>query len=238
MSGPRSPAGGPLGPRHTPGVGPHAGAVPEVNLDLARRERTGLPEHIYCASKSPQQMSTILQQATAQKLSLFLTRLDESAAAHLSASHGIVYDRISKTATFQWTAEEARSGRVAVVCAGTSDVPVARECLRTLAYHHEAALEVVDVGVAGLHRLLARVDELARCRVVIVVAGMDAAMVSVMGGLVPGLVVAVPTSVGYGASHGGQTALNASLASCASGVVVVNIDNGYGAACAALRALR
>ena len=123
------------------------------------------------------------------------------------------------------------------MCAGSSDVPVARECLQTLAFHHEDALFVADVGVAGLHRLLARVEELRARRVVIAVAGMDAALVSVLGGLVPGLVIAVPTSVGYGASHAGQTALHASLASCASGVVVVNIDNGYGAACAALRAL-
>ncbi len=221
-----------------PSAAPAVPVVAEVNLDLSRRERTGLPEHIFCASKSVEQMSTILQQATQQKLTLLLTRLEEPAALQLSKSYPIEYDRISRTATFQWTENPAQKGRVAVVCAGTSDVPVARECLRTLSFHHEEALEVVDVGVAGLHRLLARVDELRSCRVVIVVAGMDAAMVSVMGGLVAGLVIAVPTSVGYGASHGGQTALNASLASCASGVVVVNIDNGYGAACAALRALR
>lgn len=210
----------------------------DVNLDLSRRERIGLPEHIFCGPKSIEQMSTILQQATQQKLTLLLTRLEEGPAALLSATYPIVYDKVSRTAAFNWSSETPKTGRVAVVCAGTSDVPVARECLRTLQFHHEEALSVVDVGVAGLHRLTARVDELRQMKVVIVVAGMDAAMVSVMGGLVPGLVIAVPTSVGYGASHGGQTALNASLASCASGVVVCNIDNGYGAACAALRALR
>jgi NCAIR mutase (PurE)-related protein len=210
----------------------------EVNLDVSRAERTGLPEHIYCASKSLDQLNTICLQAKEKRLPLLLTRLDAGMAAALAALHAIEYDGVSKTATFQRAMNTSRSGRVAVVCAGSSDVPVARECLKTLAFHHEEALEIVDVGVAGLQRLLARVDELRARRVVVVVAGMDAALVSVVGGLVPGLVIAVPTSVGYGAAHGGETALNASLASCASGVVVVNVDNGYGAACAALRALR
>ncbi|MDP2343180.1 MAG: nickel pincer cofactor biosynthesis protein LarB [Deltaproteobacteria bacterium] len=209
----------------------------EVNLDLDRATRTGLPEHIYCASKSLDQLRTILGQVTAHQSPLLLTKLDEKAAAALSSSFEILYDVSSKTATFQWTAKTRTSGRVAVVCAGSSDVPVARECARTLRFHHEEALEVADVGVAGLHRLLARVAELEHYRVVVAVAGMDAALVSVLGGLVPGLVIAVPTSVGYGAARGGETALSASLVSCASGVVVVNIDNGYGAACAALRVL-
>lgn len=215
-----------------------AKAVPdEVNLDLSRRERIGLPEHIYCASKSLDQLHTILSQAKEKRLPLLLTRLSAEVAAVVAQSHPIEYDGVSQTATFQRTLKTAKSGRVVVVCAGSSDVPVARECTKTLAFHHEEALEITDVGVAGLHRLMARIDEIKTFKVVVVVAGMDAALVSVMGGLVPGLVIAVPTSVGYGAAHGGQTALNASLATCASGVVVVNIDNGYGAACAALRAL-
>ncbi len=211
--------------------------VKEVNLDLSRAARTGLSEHIYCAAKSLDQLHTILTEMTAHGSPLFLTKLEAATAAALSSSHHIHYDKISKTATFQWTSKPTSSGRVAVVCAGSSDVPVARECTQTLLFHHEEALAVVDVGVAGLHRLLARIDELRTCRVVVVVAGMDAALVSVVGGLVPGLVIAVPTSVGYGAARGGETALSASLVSCASGVVVANIDNGYGAACAALRAL-
>lgn len=209
----------------------------EINLDLSRRDRIGLPEHIFCASKSLDQLNTILQQAKEKQLPLLLTRLEEDVAAQLTPNWPLEFDPLSRTATFQRTPATAKTGRVAVVCAGSSDVPVARECVRTLAFHHEEALEVVDVGVAGLHRLLARVEELKTRRVVIVVAGMDGALVSVMGGLVPGLVIAVPTSVGYGVSHKGETALHSALASCASGVVVVNIDNGYGAACAALRAL-
>jgi len=116
-------------------------------------------------------------------------------------------------------------------------VSVAQEAVRTLRFQGQAALLVADVGVAGLWRLLARVEELRAMRVVIVAAGMDAALPSVVAGLVPGVVIAVPTSVGYGVAAGGHAALNALLASCAPGLLVVNIDNGYGAACAALRIL-
>ena len=117
-------------------------------------------------------------------------------------------------------------------------MPVSREILRTLRYYGHGCLEVNDVGVAGLNRMLARLPELREQAVVIVVAGMDGALPSVVGGLVPGLVIAVPTSVGYGVAAGGTTALHTMLASCAPGIVVVNIDNGYGAACAALRFLQ
>ena len=132
----------------------------EINLDVARRERIGLPEHIYCASKSLDQLNTILQQAKEKRLPLLLTRLEEDVAAVLAPSWALDFDALSRTATFQRSPAMATAGRVAVVCAGSSDVPVARECVRTLAFHDEEALEVVDVGVAGLHRLLARVDEL------------------------------------------------------------------------------
>src|SRR5262249_55878461 len=124
-----------------------------------------------------------------------------------------------------------------VVGAGTSDMRICREAVRTLRYHGESASEIYDVGVAGLWRLLDRVPDIVRHPVVIAVAGMDAALISVLGGLVPGLVIGVPTSAGYGVARQGETALHAALASCAPGVPVVNIDNGYGAACAALRAL-
>jgi len=128
-------------------------------------------------------------------------------------------------------------GRVAVVCAGTADRPVAAEAERTLAFSGVRALSVSDVGVAGLWRLTERLDDLRSMDVVIVVAGMDGALPTVVAGLIPGVVIAVPTSVGYGVAAHGHAALNSSLASCAPGLVVVNIDNGYGAACAALRVL-
>jgi NCAIR mutase (PurE)-related protein len=126
---------------------------------------------------------------------------------------------------------------VAIVAAGTSDVPVAREAERTLAYAGLASTLVADVGVAGLWRLQRRLDEIRAHPVVICAAGMDAALPSVLGGLVPGALIAVPTSVGYGVAAGGRAALDAVLASCAPGITVCNIDNGYGAACAAMRIL-
>jgi NCAIR mutase (PurE)-related protein len=132
-------------------------------------------------------------------------------------------------------ARAAGPARVAVVTAGTSDLPAAMEAARTLRFDGQQVFRVADVGVAGLWRLLARIEELRSYPVLIVAAGMDAALPSVIGGLVPGAVIALPTSVGYGVASGGTTALHAALASCAPGVTVVNIDNGYGAACAALR---
>ena len=127
--------------------------------------------------------------------------------------------------------------RIAVVTAGSSDIPVAGEAIRTLRFHNMAATPFFDVGVAGLWRLQERLEEIADHSVVIVVAGMDGALVSVLGGLIGSVIIATPTSTGYGAAQNGQTALNAALTSCAPGIVVTNIDNGYGAACAAIRAL-
>jgi hypothetical protein len=124
---------------------------------------------------------------------------------------------------------------VAIVMAGTSDVPMGREASRTLIFNGQRHQEFTDIGVAGLWRLLERLEELRQAPVVIVAAGMDAALISVLGGLIPGVVIGLPTSVGYGVAAGGTTALHAGLASCAPGVPIMNIDNGYGAACAALR---
>ena len=171
---------------------------------------------------------------------LLLTRLDAGTFGALADTHraALDYDAVSRTALLGARAVEPRPARVAVVTAGTSDVPVAKETVRTLSYYGEAALEIYDVGVAGLWRLLDRIEEIRAMPVVIAVAGMEASLPSVVGGQVPGLVVAVPTSNGYGVSAGGRVALDASLSSCAPGLAVVNIDNGYGAACIALRALR
>jgi NCAIR mutase (PurE)-related protein len=124
------------------------------------------------------------------------------------------------------------------VAAGTSDVAVGREAARTLRFYGEPAVEINDVGVAGLWRLLERVEEMRKMKVVIAVAGMDAALPTVIGGLVSSVVIGVPTSVGYGVASGGETALRSMLASCSPGLLVTNIDNGFGAACAALRILR
>jgi len=208
-------------------------------LDARRDERLRLSEAIFCSGKSPAQIAAIIDHAEARGLSLLLTRLDEARLAGLPPQqrHALDYDAVSRTAIWGQPHPLGSETRVAIVTAGTSDVPVAREAARTLRFEGFGSEEIVDVGVAGLWRLLRRVEELQRFPVVIVAAGMDAALPSVVGGLVGGLVIAVPTSVGYGVAAGGQTALNAILASCAPGIVTVNIDNGYGAACAAIRAL-
>ena len=209
-----------------------------IILDLERRARIGIEEAVLCDGKTPGQLAEILRRADEAGVSLLLTRLDDARRDALPATltARIDYEPLSRTGFF---GSAAASGppRVAIVSAGTSDQPVSREAARTLAYHGHASVEIGDVGVAGLWRLMARIDEIRAFPVVIVAAGMDAALPSVVGGLVPGLVIALPTSTGYGVAEGGVTALRAMLASCAPGVAVVNIDNGYGAACAALRAL-
>ena len=209
--------------------------------DGTRSQRIGIDEAVLCADKPIENLKRILDDAHTTDRRLLLTRLSQEKMAALSELHrqNIDYEAVSRTGWYGETADTLEQApQVAVVTAGTSDVPVAREAGRTLAFSGVACTEVYDVGVAGLWRLLDRVEELSRYPVVIAAAGMDAALPSVLGGLVPGLIIAVPTSVGYGVAAGGLSALNTLLASCAPGIAVVNIDNGYGAACAALRALR
>ena len=208
----------------------------EFELDLARRERIGLDEAIFCAGKTADQVAAILDAFPAGG-GLLLTRLEplkfDALPPRLRAA--LDYEPMSRTAIFG-APRPARAGApVAVVMAGTSDLPVGREACRTLAFNGQPHGAFTDIGVAGLWRLLARIEEIRRAPVVIVAAGMDAALVSVVGGLVRAPLVALPTSVGYGVAEGGMPALHAALASCAPGVAVVNIDNGYGAACTALR---
>ena len=148
------------------------------------------------------------------------------------------FDPLSRTAVLDYGVPTAVPAKVGIVCAGTSDMSIAVEAQRGLAFHGVSAMVIGDVGVAGLWRLFDRLDEIASWRVAIVVAGMEGALFSVVAGQVSGLVIAVPTSVGYGVAAGGTAALHCALASCSPGVVVVNIDNGFGAACAALKLLR
>ncbi|WP_158746343.1 nickel pincer cofactor biosynthesis protein LarB [Acidisphaera sp. L21] len=209
---------------------------PEFVLDEMRTTRLGFGEAMFCAGKSPAQIAAILESLRAPML---LTRLDPGRFAALPPGQqaALDYDPVSQTAFSGAPNPSMGLAEIAVVTAGTSDVPVALEAVRTLAFQGRRAEVIADVGVAGLWRLLRRVEELRAMRVIIVAAGMDAALPSVIGGLVGGVVIAVPTSVGYGVAAGGYAALNAILASCAPGIVTVNIDNGYGAACAALRVL-
>jgi NCAIR mutase (PurE)-related protein len=211
----------------------------EVKLDFRRAARVGLSEAIYCAGKSPAQIDAILTIAAARGEGLLLTRLDPAKWELLLADHraAIDYCLVSGTGFFGPVPPEHGEAAVAIIAAGTSDVPVAREAQRVLRHAGRPCSFIADVGVAGLWRLTERLEEIRGHAVVIVVAGMDAALASVMGGLVPGTVICVPTSVGYGVAEGGHAALNAMLASCAPGITVCNIDNGYGAACAAIRVL-
>jgi NCAIR mutase (PurE)-related protein len=211
----------------------------DVTFDFERRQRIGLSEAVLCEGKSPAQIGEIIALSRARATPLLLTRLEADALAALSADDRATldYDAGSRTAILGPWLAPAGDPLVAVVTGGTSDLRVAREAIRTLAFYDVAAREIADVGVAGLWRILAQEDELRRHPVVIVVAGMEGALFSVVAGMVGGLVVAVPTSTGYGIAKGGRTALHAALASCAPGLVTVNIDNGYGAACAAIRAL-
>jgi NCAIR mutase (PurE)-related protein len=211
----------------------------EVKLDHARPERIGFAEAILCDRKSDQQLSTIMDDLLAHNTSALLTRLQPQVCERFSSEHQqhIDYDAVSHTAFFNGksAAREPPFTTVAVVSAGSSDMPQAAEAIRTLTYMGVPTDQYIDVGVAGLWRLLEHVDQLKQYPAVIAVAGMDGALPSVLGGLIPGTIICLPTSTGYGASRNGETALHAALASCAPGLSVVNIDNGYGAACAAFR---
>jgi NCAIR mutase (PurE)-related protein len=213
--------------------------MPEFRLDWERAARTGTSEAVLCEPKSVAQIDAIIAHAAELGHRLLLTRLGPRKFSRLAlaARQALDYDEGSRTAIFGGAMVATFTGRVAIVCGGTSDLPVAREAARTLAFAGEAATLLADVGVAGLWRLTERLDEIRRHRVVIAVAGMEGALFSVLAGLVPCAVIAVPVSVGYGVARGGRTALHAALASCASGLAVVNIDNGFGAAHAALRIL-
>ena len=208
----------------------------DVILDLERKARTGMPEAIFCAGKTPEQIARAIDQAVAGDQSILLTHLSEEQAAALNTTP-FDFDPTSATAIAgPW---EAPTGtpRIAIVSAGTSDLPVLAEAERTLAFHGLPTKRFVDVGVAGLWRLLRVRDELAEFPIVIAIAGMEGALFSVLGGLIPSLIIAVPTSRGYGIAREGEAALHSALASCAQGIVAVNINNGYGAACAAIRSL-
>jgi len=216
-----------------------AAAGVDIRLDFDRRRRTGLDEAVFSQGKSTEQLIRILQTARTRGSALLLTRLSPEKYRGLGDFTACLdYCEVSGTAFFAREATPAAAPRVAIVAGGTSDTAVAREAERTLAFSGVASASFLDVGVAGLWRLTGCLDAISAFAVVIAVAGMEAALPTVLAGLIPGVIIAVPTSVGYGVAAGGDTALRAVLASCAPGLVAVNIDNGYGAACAALRALQ
>jgi hypothetical protein len=208
-----------------------------AQIDHHRELRQGSPEIILGESKSTDQLLTIVEKMVEQGSNILVTRLDREKAQTLLALHPAGdYEADGRTFTLvQRPVEIVGRGKILIVCAGTSDIPVTREATITARLLGNEVEEIVDVGVAGIHRLLARTESLREAAVVIVVAGMEGALPSVVGGLVSVPVIAVPTSIGYGAAFGGVAALLGMLNSCASGVTVVNIDNGFGAAFAASR---
>lgn len=206
-------------------------------IDHHRTLRQGVPETILGEGKTAEQIATIVSRMAARGGNLLVTRLSGEKAEILLKDHPAgEYDPLARTFTLvQQPWEDLGCGPVAVICAGTSDLPVAREAAVTARIFQNRVIEITDVGVAGLHRLLAHSQQLREAAVIIVVAGMEGALPSVVGGLVAVPVIAVPTSIGYGAAFGGVAALLGMLNSCAGGVTVVNIDNGFGAAFAATR---
>lgn len=218
-----------------------------ARIDHHRHLRIGMPEVVYGHAKTPDQIVPIVASMIRHGSNTFVTRLDPDKARevlaaldHLEAS-GVPlppreHDPLGRTLTLRLHPWHDRGrGLVAVVCAGTSDLAVAHEALNTLRILDQRADLIVDVGVAGLHRLLAVRERLEQAAVIIAVAGMEGALPGVLSGLVSPPVIAVPTSTGYGAAFGGLSALLTMLNSCSAGLTVVNIDNGFGAACAAAK---
>jgi pyridinium-3,5-biscarboxylic acid mononucleotide synthase len=211
-----------------------------ARLDHHRALRRGFPEVVFGAGKTTEQLQAIVARLRARGHGVLVTRVAPSAFAALAQGQPEMrYHEVARCAWVAGTeAVVGLPGRAAVVCAGTSDIPVAEEAALTLEFHGGQVERVYDVGVAGLHRLLDRTSLLRSMNVVVVAAGMEGALPSVLGGLVDAPLIAVPTSVGYGASFNGLAALLAMLNSCASGVTVVNIDNGFGAGYGAALILR
>lgn len=212
---------------------------PQAVLDFDRAARTGLAEAVFCVRKSPQQISDILAQFQQRGQACLLTRLQAEKFDQLPSEwqRRLNYDPLSATAVLGDPAAALRPWSVAIVSGGTSDASVCAEVARTLAFYGVRSQGFQDIGVTGLWRLQARLEEIRRFPIVIAVAGMEGAIFSVLGGLVDSVLIAVPSSVSYGIGADGELALHAALGSCAPGILVTNIDNGYGAACAAIRIL-
>ena len=217
-----------------------------AKLDTGRTSRTGTSEAIFCAGKTPEQLLRILQTFREKGIRVLGTRCSKEQAEFIAnAGEKICYDELSRTISLSDEIPASRKcgrsgGRAAQTAAklGPADLPIAEEAAKTLEFNGVKVVRQYDVGIAGLHRLLSKVEDIRKASVVIAVAGMEGALPGVIAGLVKAPVIAVPTSVGYGASFGGISALLTMLNTCAEGVTVVNIDNGFGAAIAAFRMLQ
>ena len=212
----------------------------DIRFDFQRRDRIGLIEAIWGADKSIDQLKRVSEEVLAKKEVVFITRINKEKASHLldiykearfyeEANCLIIGENFNKFST---------NKRVAIVSGGSSDLAVTLEAKLSLEIYGVSCQTFIDVGVAGLHRLFSEIEEINKYDVLIVCAGMEGALATVVGGLLPQPIIAVPVSVGYGVSENGETALNSMLSSCAPGISVMNIDNGYGAAMAALRIIR
>jgi NCAIR mutase (PurE)-related protein len=201
-----------------------------ARIDHHREVRTGYPEIIYCAGKTVEQVREIFTVMAASENNVFGTRADISMYdAVKSVIPEAVWYREARIISVRKKEVSGPDTSIAVITAGTSDIPVAEEAAVTAELLGNKVVRIYDAGVAGIHRLVDKLPEIKSCRVIVVIAGMEGALASVVGGLVDKPVIAVPTSVGYGANFGGISALLAMLTSCSSGVTVVNIDNGFGA---------
>ena len=202
--------------------------TPYAKLDCQRELRTGFPEVVFCQGKKQEYLVQIYKSLYEETGRVFGTRASQEQYEQVkSILPEVVYDPVSRI--LKAGKEEKRTGNIAVCSAGTADIPVAEEAAQTAEFFGSAVTRVYDVGVSGIHRLLSYTETLQNANCIIAVAGMEGALASVIGGLVSNPVIAVPTSVGYGANMGGLSALLTMINSCANGIAVVNIDNGYGA---------
>jgi len=208
-----------------------------AQVDHHRSLRTGMPEVIYCEGKAPAQISQIIKKLHQSGQNILATRLSKEIYQKIKKNlpAKAVYHTEGRALTLEKKRNSKKIGSVVIVTAGTSDIPVAEEAAVTLDILGSRTDKIFDVGVAGIHRLLDKVERLRKARVIIVVAGMDGALVSVVGGLVDCPVIGVPTSIGYGTAFEGVAPLLTMLNSCAAGIATVNIDNGFGAGCLAHR---
>jgi hypothetical protein len=205
-----------------------------ATIDTNRHSRTGLPEVIYAEGKTNAQVVQIAKRMHSKGIDILATRVSPDMAREVKKSFpAIVYNDLGRTLCLRIHEKKVPESYIAIVAAGTSDLPVAEEAAVTAEFLGNRVEKIYDVGVAGIHRLFNKIDLIRNARVIIVIAGMEGALTSVVGGLVDKPVIGVPTSIGYGANFQGLAALLAMLNSCASGVSVVNIDNGFGAACQA-----
>jgi hypothetical protein len=221
---------------------PYAEVAEAVVVDHHRELRTGVPELVFGATKTPEQIAAALRALAVDRGlagGALATRVDPAKAAAVRALvPEVVFHEAARIVALGKPGPRPPCAPIAVVCAGTSDLPVAEEAALVAEFLGAAVTRISDVGVAGLHRLLARLEDIRKTQVVIAVAGMEAALPSVLGGLIDKPMIAVPTSVGYGVSIDGLVALGALLSACAPGISVVNIDNGVGAAVAAVKIAR